>query len=94
VDSATGGIEEQLGAIVLDGQRCDVWVRSEPDERGTWHNALVFRRTARVDLRDAVVTGVDWHVPPGVALQRARELNEQEQIALLQRALRPRRPLL
>lgn len=87
------GIEEQLGALLVDGQRCDVWVRSEADDGGTWHNAVVFRRSARADLRDALVTGVGWHLPPGLALQRARELTEQEQLALLQRALRPRPPL-
>jgi len=93
LDSA-GGMEERLGAIVVDGQRCEVWVRSEADEGGTWHNALIFRRSARAEVRDAFVTGVEWHLPPGVALQRARELNEQEQVALFQRALRPRQPLL
>jgi hypothetical protein len=94
VESAAGGVEERLGAIVVDGQRCEVWVRSEPDTGGTWHNALIFRRSARADVRDALVTGMEWHLPPGVALQRARELNQQEQVALFQRALRPRRPLL
>lgn len=93
MESPAGGIDERLGAIVVDGQRCDVWVRSEPDGGGTWHNALIFRRNARADVRDALVTGVEWHLPPGVALQRARELSEQEQVALFQRALRPRRPL-
>jgi hypothetical protein len=41
-----------------------------------------------------MITGVEWHVPPGIALERARELGEREQIALFQRALRPRPPLL
>lgn len=94
MDSTGGMLEERVGAFVVDGQRCDVWVRSEPDDDGTWHNALVFRRSARADGRDAIVTGVEWHLPPGVALQRARELNQQEQVALFQRALRPRQPLL
>lgn len=88
-----GRIEEHVGAIVVDGQRCDVWVRSEPGDDGTWHNALLFRRTGRLAVQDALLTGVEWHVPPGVALGRARELREQEQVALFQRALRPRDPL-
>jgi hypothetical protein len=87
------GVEEHLGGFVVDGQRCEVWVRSEPDDGGTWHNALLFRRQARADVRDAVRTGVGWHLPPGLALQRARELNEQEQVALFHRALRGRPPL-
>lgn len=89
-----GAIEEELGAFVIDGQRCEVAVRSEPDPDGTWHNALLFRRAGRLSTREVLLTGLEWHVPPGVALERARELNEQEQIALLERALRPRQPLL
>ena len=90
---ADGIIEEEIGSFVIDGQRCEVAVRSEPDEDGTWHNALLFRRSGRLATRDVLVTGVEWHVPPDIALERARELNEQEQIALLGRALRPRQPL-
>ncbi|MGH7446207.1 MAG: hypothetical protein ACRELT_01515, partial [Longimicrobiales bacterium] len=89
-----GTIEEELGAIIVDGQRCDIWVRSEPDDDGTWHNALLFRRHTRVTSHDELVAGVEWHVPPGIALARARELGEQEQIALFKRALSPRPPLL
>lgn len=87
-------IEEQLGIIIVDGQRCEVWVRSEPDDDGTWHNALLFRRDGRTTAREVMITGVEWHVPPGIALERARELGEREQMALFQRALRPRPPLL
>ena len=87
-------IEEHLGAIFVDGQRCEVWVRSEPDDDGTWHNALIFRREGRVSGREVLITGVGWHVPPGIALQRAQELEEEEQIALFQRALRPRPPII
>lgn len=87
-------IEEKLGAIIIDGQRCEIWVRSKPDENGTWHNALLFRRAGRSTHRDALIAGVSWHVPPGIALSRARELGEQEQIALFRRALEPRPPLL
>ena len=89
-----GVIEEKLGAIIVDGQRCEVWVRSEPDSDGTWHNALLFRRVGRAAGREVLITGVSWHVPPGIALDRARELAETEQIALFRRALAPRTPLL
>jgi hypothetical protein len=87
-------IEEMLGAIIVDGQRCEIYVRSQPGEDGTWHNALLFRRAARSSAAEPLVVGVSWHVPPGIALERARELGEQEQIALLRRALAPRPPLL
>lgn len=92
-DGPAGSIEEHLGIIIVDGQRCDVSVRSEPDDDGTWHNALIFRRDGRVAGREVLITGVEWHVPPGIALVRARELEEEEQIALFQRALRPRPPV-
>ncbi|CAN5774774.1 hypothetical protein BH23GEM10_BH23GEM10_11220 [soil metagenome] len=89
-----GVIEEELGAIIIDGQRCEIFVRSEPDDDGTWHNALLFRRGGRAPTGEALVAGVSWHVPPGIALSRARELGEQEQIALFRRSLAPRPPLL
>jgi hypothetical protein len=92
-DPMHGVIEERLGAIIVDGQRCEIWVRSQPDEDGTWHNALLFRRAGRAATRDALIAGVSWHVPPGIALSRAQELGEQEQIALFRRALEPRPPL-
>jgi hypothetical protein len=88
-----GIIEEKLGAIIIDGQRCEIWVRSEPDDDGTWHNALLFRRAGRSTGHDALIAGVGWHLPPGIALNRARELEEQEQIALFRRALAPRPPV-
>jgi hypothetical protein len=87
-------IEERLGAIIVDGQRCEIFVRSQPDDDGTWHNALLFRRDGRLTGTESLVAGVGWHVPPGIALQRARELEEQEQAALFRRALAPRPPLL
>jgi hypothetical protein len=90
----SGVIEERLGAIIVDGQRCEMWVRSEPDDDGTWHNALLFRRTGRPGTREALIAGVEWHVPPGIALERALELGEQEHMALFKRALAPRPPLL
>lgn len=90
----SGMIEEPLGAIFIDGQRCDVWVRSEPDGDGTWHNALVFRRNGRSSSRDVLMTGVEWHLPPGIALRRALELDENERIALFRRALDSRAPLI
>jgi hypothetical protein len=86
-------IEERVGIIVVDGQRCEVWIRSEPDADGTWHNALLFHRAgARAPARDVLLTGVDWHLPPGIALARAQELGESEQAALYRRAARPRSP--
>jgi hypothetical protein len=90
---AAGIIEERLGAIIVDGQRCEIWVRSQPDDDGTWHNALLFRRAGRATRNEALIAGVGWHVPPGIALQRAQELEEQEQLALFRRALAPRPPL-
>lgn len=94
MQSDNGTFEEKLGAIIVDGQRCDIWVRSEPDEDGMWHNALLFRRDTRASSREALVADVEWQVPPGIALDRARELGEQEQVALFKRALSPRQPLL
>jgi hypothetical protein len=86
--------EEHLGIIMVDGQRCEVWVRSEPDTDGTWHNALLFRRAGgRAPAHEVLLTGVEWHVPPGIALKRAQELGENEQAALFRRALLPRTPL-
>jgi hypothetical protein len=93
-DPMHGVIEERLGAIIIDGQRCEIFVRSQPDDDGTWHNALLFRRAARAPTHDSLIAGVDWHVPPGIALDRARELAETEQVALFRRALGPRPPLL
>jgi len=87
-------IEEPLGAIFVDGQRCEMWVRSEPDSDGTWHNALVFRRSGRAHTRESLITGVEWHLPPGIALQRAQELQENDRIALFRRALDSRAPLI
>lgn len=87
-----GVFEEHLGAMIVDGQRCDLWVRSEPDDGGTWHNALLFRREGMRASREDVITGMEWHAPPGVALTRAQELGEDERIALFRRALRPRPP--
>ena len=90
----TLAIEEQLDVIFIEGQRYQIWVRSEPDNEGTWHNALIFRRDGRAGAREALMTGVEWHLPPGVALDRARELDEKEHFALFQGALRPRPPVL
>jgi hypothetical protein len=87
-------IEELLGPIFAEGQRYQIWVRSEPDNEGTWHNAILFRRDGRVASHELMITGVEWHVPPGIALERAREMDENEQLALFRKALRPRPPLL
>jgi hypothetical protein len=93
MQSMDGIIEEKLGAIIVDGQRCEIWVRSQPDDDGTWHNALLFRRAGRSSQHDALIAGVSWHLPPGIALSRAQELEEQEQVALFRRALAPRPPV-
>ncbi len=87
-------IEEELGIMIVDGQRTGVWVRSEPDDDGTWHNALIFRRSGKLPASEPLVTGLEWHVPPGIALKRAQELGEKDQMELLLRALRPRPPLM
>ena len=87
-------IEEQLGVMFVEGQRYQIWVRSEPDNTGTWHNALLFRREGRAGSHEVLITGVGWHLPPGIALERARELDENEQISLFNKALRPRPPLM
>lgn len=86
-------VEERLGSLIIEGQRQEVWVRSTPDTDGTWHNALLFRRDGKLSAPGAVSAGVDWHVPPGIALQRARQLEEREQIQLFQRAQKPKLPL-
>lgn len=86
-------IEERLGSMIVEGQRHDVWVRSEPDGDGTWHNALIFRRDGVLSAPNGVRTGVEWNVPPGIALERARELDEREYQSLYQRALSPKPPL-
>jgi hypothetical protein len=87
-------IEELIGPLFAEGQRYQIWVRSEPDNDGTWHNAILFRRDGRVGSHEMMITGVEWHVPPGIALERAREMDENEQLALYFKALRPRPPLL
>jgi hypothetical protein len=87
-------IEEQLGIMIVDGQRTEISVRSEPDDDGTWHNALIFRRAGKSSSTEPLVTGLEWHVPPGIALARAQQLGDKEQLELFYRALRPRPPLL
>lgn len=87
-------VEEEMGIMFVEGQRYQIWVRSEPDHDGTWHNALLFRRDGRAGSHDFLITGMEWHAPPGIALERARELDENEQISLFRTALRTRPPLL
>lgn len=94
MDGAYPAVEERLGTLIIEGQRQEVWIRSTPDTDGTWHNALLFKRDGKLSAPESSVAGVSWHVPPGIALQRARDLPEQEQIQLFQRAQRPRPPLL
>jgi hypothetical protein len=87
-------VEEFLDTLIIEGQRQEVWVRSTTDTDGTWHNALLFRRDGKLSAPESTIAGVDWHVPPGVALQRAQELGQRERIQLFQRAQRPRPPLI
>lgn len=94
MDGPYPAVEELLGSVIIEGQRQEVWVRSTPDTDGTWHNALLFRRDGKLSAPDSSVAGVDWHVPPGIALQRAQMMPEQERIQLYHRAQRPRPPLL
>ncbi len=86
-------VEERLGSLIIEGQRQEVFVRSTPDTDGTWHNALLFRRDGKLSAPVAIMAGVDWHVPPGIALQRAQSLEERDQIQLFQRAQKPKPPL-
>ena len=86
-------IEELVTVIFLDGQRCEVFVRTHPDLDGTWHNVLLFRRGGRVQAREFAITGMDWHVTPDLALLHAQRLSEVELKVLLERALRTRPPL-
>jgi len=93
MDPLDQAIEAPLGAIIVEGQRCQLWVRSEPDDGGTWHNAVLFRRDGKLSPAETLIAGVEWHLPPGLALERARALREPERLELYQRALRPRPPL-
>jgi hypothetical protein len=86
-------IEEPVTVIFVDGQRCEVFVHTEADLDGTWHNLLLFRRGGRVQARDFIATGLDWHVTPDLALLHAQRLTEAELRVLLDRAMRTRRPL-
>ncbi len=82
-----------LGAIIVEGQRCELWLRSEPDESGTWHNAVLFRRDGKLSPGETLAAGLEWHLPPDPALLRARALQDMERLELYHRALRPRPPL-
>ena len=94
MESSYPAVEEHLGTLIIEGQRQEVWVRSTPDTDGTWHNALLFRRDGKLSAPASVSAGLDWHVPPGIALRRARALGERERIQLFQRAQQPRPPLI
>lgn len=93
MQNAYPAVEERLGSLIIEGQRQEVFVRSTPDPEGTWHNAILFRRDGKLSAPEAVAAGVDWHVPPGVALQKARKLPEHDQVRLFRQAQRPRQPL-
>ena len=87
-------VEERLGTLIVEAQRHEVWLRSESGADGAWHNALVFRRDGVHSAGDPVVTGLEWHLPPDVALQRAFALRDSERLDLYFRGLRPRPPLM
>lgn len=93
MQNAYPAVEERLGSLIIEGQRQEVFVRSTPDPEGTWHNAILFRRDGKLSAPEAVAAGVDWHVPPGVALQKARKLPEHDQVQLFRQAQRPQAPL-
>ncbi len=93
MDPVDHAVEAPLGAIIVEGQRCQLWLRSEPDDQGTWHNAVLFRRDGKLSPGEVLAAGLDWHQPPDLALERARALSELERLELYQRALRPRPPL-
>ncbi len=93
MDPVDPAVEAPLGAIIVEGQRCELWLRSEPDVHGTWHNAVLFRRDGKLSPGETLAAGVEWHLPPHLALERARALQDMERLELYQRALRPRPPL-
>jgi hypothetical protein len=93
VQSVYPAVEERLGSLIIEGQRQEVWIRSTPDPEGTWHNAILFKRDGKLSPPDAIVAGVDWHVPPGVALQKAKQMPEHAQVQLFRQAHRPQPPL-
>ena len=86
-------MEHLVGSFILEGQRQEVWIRSEPDGSGRWHNAMVFRRDGKLSTPDARSTGLEWHLPPDDARARAEAMPEKEWVELYQRALRPRPPI-
>jgi len=85
--------EQLVGSFIREGQRQEVWVRAQRVE-GTWHNALLFRRDGILSTPEATITGLEWHLPPEQAADRAASLEEKEWIDLYERSLRPRPPLL
>ncbi len=93
MDPVDHAVEAPLGAIIVEGQRCELWLRSERDAHGTWHNAVLFRRVGKLSPGEPLAAGVEWHLPPDLALERARALQDMERLELYQRALRPRPPL-
>lgn len=86
-------MEHRVGSFILEGQRQEVWLRSDADGAGQWHNAVVFRRDGKLSSQHARTTGLEWHLPPEPARSRARAMPEKEWIELYQRALRPRPPV-
>jgi hypothetical protein len=87
-------IEQPTGVIFIDGQRCEVLIRSEAQSNGTWHNALVFRRDGRLAGKEVFIAGLNWHLDPAQALERALRLSERDRMELFRSASRPRSPLI
>ena len=88
-----GRTEERVGSVIIEAQRHELWVRSEADGNGVWHNMLLFRRDGIHSTSTEIVAGVDWHVPPAEAHSRALRLDDPERMELYRKALRPRPPL-
>lgn len=88
-----GAIEEPVRTFILEGQRQELWLRIAL-EGDVWHNAAIFRRDGKLSPMEAWMTGLDWHLPPEQARERARALDDSEILELYERALRPRPPLI
>ncbi|HUF14050.1 MAG TPA: hypothetical protein VMN78_13180 [Longimicrobiales bacterium] len=88
-----GAVEYLVDTLIVEGQRQQLWIRIVP-EGGAWHNALVFRRDGKLSPMEAWTTGLDWHLPPTAAWDRAHSLDEKERLELYERALRPRPPII
>lgn len=85
--------ERRIGLLIVEGQRHEVWLETGRDEAGAWHNALLFRRDGMLSSGEGVRAGLDWHLPPDAAAERAARQQEAEWLELYLHALRPRPPV-